>query len=90
MNLNKLTEKAQEAVLESQKLAEEFGHPAIEPEHLLLSLLRQSEGVAPQLLQKLGQSPEQIAAVVERDLQGRPRVSGPKRRASFSLYSASV
>ncbi|HET7091375.1 MAG TPA: ATP-dependent chaperone ClpB [Anaerolineae bacterium] len=90
MNLNKFTEKAQEAVLGSQRLAEEFGHQAIEPEHLLLSLLRQGEGVAPQLLQKLGQSPEQIAAIVERDLQGRPRVSGSNTQAGLSRAANDV
>ena len=76
MNLNKFTEKAQEAVLESQKLAEQFSHQTIEPEHVLLSLLRQSDGVVPQLFQKLGQNPEQIASIIERDLQNQPRVSG--------------
>jgi ATP-dependent Clp protease ATP-binding subunit ClpB len=90
MNLNKFTEKAQEAVLESQKLGEEFGHQAIEPEHLLLSLLRQSDGVAPKLLQKLGQSPEQIAAIVERDLQGRPRVSGSNTQVGLSRAANDV
>ena len=44
MNLNKFTEKAQEAVLESQNLAQSLGHQTIEPEHLLLSLIRQSDG----------------------------------------------
>jgi ATP-dependent Clp protease ATP-binding subunit ClpB len=76
MNLNKFTEKAQEAVLAAQRLAEELSHQTIEPEHLLLSLLRQSDGVAPQIFHKLGQNPEQIASIVERDLQNRPRVSG--------------
>jgi len=76
MNLNKFTEKAQEAVLAAQRLAEELSHQTIEPEHLLLSLLRQSDGVVPQIFHKLGQNPEQIASIVERDLQNRPRVSG--------------
>ena len=38
MNLNKYTEKAQEAVIGSQQLAEQSGHPLIEPEHLLITL----------------------------------------------------
>jgi ATP-dependent Clp protease ATP-binding subunit ClpB len=76
MNLNKFTEKAQEAILESQNLAQSLGHQTIEPEHLLLSLIRQTEGIVPKVLQKLGQNPDQLAAIVERDLQARPRVSG--------------
>ncbi len=54
MNLNRYTEKAQEALLEAQRLAEEYRHPAIENEHLLLSLLRQSDGVVPQVVRKAG------------------------------------
>jgi ATP-dependent Clp protease ATP-binding subunit ClpB len=76
MNLNKFTEKAQEAILDSQNLAQSLGHQTIEPEHLLLSLIRQTEGIVPQVLQKLGQNPDQLAAIIERDLQARPRVSG--------------
>ena len=45
MNLNKFTEKAQEALLESQNLAQSLGHQSIEPEHLLLSLIRQIDGM---------------------------------------------
>lgn len=52
MNLNKFTEKAQEAVLEAQHSAESLGHQTIEPEHLLVSLIRQSDGIVPQVLQK--------------------------------------
>ncbi len=69
MNLNKFTDKAQEAVLESQNLAQSLGHQTIEPEHLLLSLIRQTDGIVPQVLQKLNQSPDQLAAILERDLQ---------------------
>jgi ATP-dependent Clp protease ATP-binding subunit ClpB len=90
MNLNKFTEKAQEAVLESQHLAESLGHQTIEPEHLLLSLIRQSDGVVPQVLQKLGQSPDQLAATIERDLQARPRVSGSNMQVALSRSASDV
>ncbi|HLF25766.1 MAG TPA: ATP-dependent chaperone ClpB [Anaerolineae bacterium] len=90
MNLNKFTEKAQEAVLEAQKLAEEYSHPAIEPEHLLLSLLRQGDGVAPQLFQKLGQNPEQMTSILERDLRGKPKVSGATTQVGLSRAATEV
>ena len=47
MNLNKLTEKAQEAVVEAQRLAENRGHTQVEPEHLLAALITQENGVVP-------------------------------------------
>ncbi|HJW82986.1 MAG TPA: Clp protease N-terminal domain-containing protein, partial [Anaerolineae bacterium] len=90
MNLNKFTEKAQEAVLESQKLAEGLGHQTIEPEHLLLGLVRQSDGVVPQLVHKLGQSPQQLASIVERDLDNRPRVSGSNVQAGLGRAASDV
>ena len=62
MNINRLTEKAQEAVVTAQQLAERSGHPRIEPEHLLLTLVEQHEGVVPALLHKLAVEPASLAA----------------------------
>jgi ATP-dependent Clp protease ATP-binding subunit ClpB len=90
MNLNKFTEKAQEAVLESQNLAQSLGHQTIEPEHLLLTLIRQSDGIVPQVLQKLNQSPDQLAALIERDLNTRPRVSGSNVQIGLSRAASEV
>jgi ATP-dependent Clp protease ATP-binding subunit ClpA len=53
MNLNKYTEKAQESVVGSQQLAEQSGHPLIEPEHLLVALAEQHEGIVPEVLRKM-------------------------------------
>jgi ATP-dependent Clp protease ATP-binding subunit ClpB len=50
MDLNKYTEKAHEAVLAAQRLADEASHAQIEPEHLLVALVEQREGVVPELL----------------------------------------
>ena len=70
MNLNKFTEKAQEAILASQQLASEFNHAQLEPEHLLVTLLEQPEGVVPTVLQKLNADPAGLARAV-RDHLGR-------------------
>ncbi len=61
MNINKYTEKAQEAVLGAQRLAEQSSHAQIEPEHLLVSLVEQHEGVVPELLRKIAVDPATIA-----------------------------
>jgi ATP-dependent Clp protease ATP-binding subunit ClpB len=90
MNLNKFTEKAQEALLESQNLAQALSHQTIEPEHLLLSLIRQTDGIVPQVLQKLNQSPDQLAALIEHDLNARPRVSGSNVQAGLSRAANGV
>jgi ATP-dependent Clp protease ATP-binding subunit ClpB len=61
MNINKYTEKAQEAVLGAQRLAEQMSHAQIEPEHLLVALAEQPEGIVPEVLRKMSADPAQIA-----------------------------
>jgi ATP-dependent Clp protease ATP-binding subunit ClpB len=76
MNLNRYTEKAQEAVLASQQLAIRGGHPEITPEHLLLALLQQPEGIVPAVLQKMGIDLRAATAGAEAALQSLPRAHG--------------
>ena len=76
MNINRLTEKAQEAVVTAQQLAERSGHPRIEPEHLLLTLVEQHEGVVPALLHKLAVEPASLAAVTRAALDRLPSATG--------------
>jgi len=65
MRLDKFTVKAQEALQAAQSLADQHEHQAIEPEHLLVALLEQREGVVGPVLAKLGARPEAI----QRELQ---------------------
>lgn len=53
MDINKLTQKAQEAVIESQSLAIKNNHQTIEGEHLHFALITQNEGLIPKLLSKM-------------------------------------
>ena len=83
-NLEKYTDKAREAVLAAQSLAQEANHNQVEPEHLLAALLSQADGVVPQLLQALGMAPAQLAAEVEGRLANRPKVYGPSAQLGLS------
>jgi ATP-dependent Clp protease ATP-binding subunit ClpB len=76
MNLNKFTEKAQEAVLEAQRLAEAYSHSEILPSHLLLALLRQEGGVVPQLARHLSVNPDALAQSLETELNSAAKVYG--------------
>src|SRR5260370_34362960 len=80
MKFDKFTVKAQEAVQAAQSLADQGNHQALEPEHLLLALLQQQEGVVGPLLSKLGARPEAIAREVQRALDTRPKVKGAGRQ----------
>jgi ATP-dependent Clp protease ATP-binding subunit ClpB len=76
MNLQKFTEKAQQAILATPELAREFGHPSVEPEHLLVTLLEQPEGVVPSVLRKLSVDPEALARELRDKLDKLPKMSG--------------
>ena len=76
MRFDKLTLKAQEALQEAQALAEKYEHQQVEPEHLLLALLQQSEGIVPQVFQKLGVSLPNLLSQVEEGLKTIPKVYG--------------
>ena len=77
MDLNKLTQKSQEALHDAQTKALRFGHSEVDGEHLLLALLEQTDGLAPRLLRQSGADPDKLLLEVEAELEHRPRVSGP-------------
>jgi len=76
MNMNKLTEKAQEAVQTAQRLAEEHRNTQLEPEHLLTALASQEDGVVPAVLDRLGVSPTTLLQQVRSVIDGMARASG--------------
>jgi len=57
MDLNHFTTRAQQAVLAAQRQAETAGHTEIQPAHLLHALLTQPQGVAPEVIAKIGSRP---------------------------------
>ena len=88
MDLNRYTEKAQEALLRAQGLTVEYGHPQIEPEHLLLALLEQADGVVPQVILRLGGDPQRLAGDVRQVLSRRPRTQGGAAQVGLSPATA--
>jgi ATP-dependent Clp protease ATP-binding subunit ClpB len=84
MRFDQLTIKAQEAVQEAQRDARSRGNAELLPEHLLLALLQQADGVVVPVLQKLGAQPDVIRGQVEADLDQRPRVSGASAEPGVS------
>jgi ATP-dependent Clp protease ATP-binding subunit ClpB len=92
MDLNQFTTKAQQAVLDAQRLAESYQHSELEPAHVLLALLNQSDGVAPQVVGKIGARPQAVAADTEHLLASRPTVHGatsqvPASRAVINVLT---
>ncbi len=76
MNMEKLTQKSQQALIDAQALAAEQHHTEINPEHVLQALLKQEEGLAVRLLHKLGKDIEPFNRKVRQALDKKPKVTG--------------
>jgi ATP-dependent Clp protease ATP-binding subunit ClpB len=77
MDPNRLTQKNQEALHDAQTKALRYGHPEVDVEHLLLALLEQPDGLIPRLLERAEVDSAALHDALEKQLEGRPRVSGP-------------
>ncbi|HXA28745.1 MAG TPA: ATP-dependent chaperone ClpB [Candidatus Angelobacter sp.] len=76
MRLDRFTERSQEALQAAQQAAQSLQHPTVDPEHLLLALLEQPEGLVPTLLRRLEAQPEPLAARLHAALEARPKQVG--------------
>ena len=76
MDANRFTDKAREALADSQKLAAKFDHQQIDAEHLLLALLDQPKGLTLALLNKLGIPTDALTIQTQRLLDRIPKVTG--------------
>ena len=82
MNINKFTEKAQEAVLTAQNRATELSHSEITPEHLLVTLIEQEGGIVPSVLRRMELDPAQAGREARQLLDGMPKAYGADVRFS--------
>src|SRR5262245_11579829 len=76
MNINKYTEKAREAVAAAVELATQGNNPQLEPEHLLVALVEQQDGIVPELLRKQNADPAAIAREARELLKKLPSAYG--------------
>ena len=90
MDLNKYTQKSQEAILHAQQIAQDFNHQTIEPAHLLLALLRQDEGVVPAIVNKVAGSVQSLRSELTQELERRPRVQGSNTEVGLARTTADV
>ncbi len=90
MNLEKYTQKSQEAILAAQRLVQDYNHQNIEPAHLLLALLQQEQGVVPAIVTKVSGSPMALRAELQKDLDQRSKVSGSNIDVGIARPAADV
>jgi ATP-dependent Clp protease ATP-binding subunit ClpB len=76
MRFDKFTLKVQEALQEAQAMANNYGHQALEVEHLLASLLVQPESISGEILKKMGVAPQDVEHEIKKFLGTLPKVEG--------------
>ena len=85
MNMNQFTQKTLAALQRSQALAVEYGHPEVQPEHMMLALTEEGNDLISQLLGKCGASVEALRGSLEETLSRMPHASGA---GSSNVYLA--
>ena len=81
MNLNQLTQRSRQALQDAQTLASQHGNQQLEQAHLLLALVRDEEGLVPQLLTAMGLTLPSFRAAATDRVEKLPKVSGGGREA---------
>jgi ATP-dependent Clp protease ATP-binding subunit ClpB len=90
MNLNKYTQKAQEAALAAQATAEEMRHSQVEAIHLLDALLNQEEGIVPQLVNRIGVNRYALQERLQAELKKLPQSYGATSQVGLSRELANL
>jgi len=76
MNLDRFTQKAQESIVNAQRLAEELQSPVLDSEHLLAALVEADDGVPAETLRKIGVDVPAFRGEVASALGKRARIQG--------------
>jgi ATP-dependent Clp protease ATP-binding subunit ClpB len=90
MRTDRFTQKASEAIVAAQQLAEAEGNPQLEVAHILLVLAEQPDGVVPAVLGRIGVPPGSVAAALREALGALPRVSGAAQQLTLSAEARRV
>jgi ATP-dependent Clp protease ATP-binding subunit ClpB len=86
VNTSKLTDKAQEAIVAAQRLAEDSHHTQLEPEHLLFALVSQEDGVVPAILERLEVPTRLVLEGLQPALDGFARGTGPTQVSASNRF----
>jgi len=85
MDIQKFTERAQEALVQAQRATEAKSQQQVEPEHVLHVLLQAADSVPAEVVRKLGGKPDVLAGEVENEIEKLPKVYGGQMYLSQRL-----
>ena len=77
MDLNKFTQKSQEALADAQKKAISFGHNDVDVEHMASALVEQKDGLIARLLSKMDIEPVTLDTQIQAEMSKKPKLGGP-------------
>jgi ATP-dependent Clp protease ATP-binding subunit ClpB len=86
MKFDRFTEKAQEALVTAQSLARQHDHSQVEPEHLLLALLEQTDGIPAAVLGRIGVNVAALRTTLQQYLVQQPKVYGAQEVYPSSAF----
>jgi ATP-dependent Clp protease ATP-binding subunit ClpB len=84
MNLEKFTQKAQQAIINAQEIAQENNHQNIENIHLVAALSRQDDSIVPAIITKIAGSMIAIRDEIENEFEKRPKIYGATEQVGLS------
>ncbi|MBS1261075.1 MAG: Chaperone protein ClpB [Calditrichaeota bacterium] len=87
MDLNRFTQKSQQAVAAAQTLAVKHGHVEVDLDHLLLALLEQEHGLAGRLFERMDVPADAFHRALVQQMEKKPRQSGPGAGAAQVLVT---
>ncbi len=90
MNFEKYTQKAQEALLAAQRLAQDYQHQVVEPAHLLLALIQQEDGIVRAVITKVSGGTQAIEKELSNELDQKPKIQGVNIEVRISRQMADV
>lgn len=90
MDLERYTQKTREALAAAQSLASQAGHTSIEPEHVLMALMEQPDGVVPAIVTQIAGSPALLQQDVQSRLEKKASMVGGAEQPGLSRAAAGV
>jgi ATP-dependent Clp protease ATP-binding subunit ClpB len=84
---NRWTQKTQEAINRALETAKAESNPEVTPEHLLLALLGQEEGIVLPILQRVGKTPLELRNATAEVIAKLPKAYGSEARLSRDLQA---
>ncbi|MBQ6339922.1 MAG: type VI secretion system ATPase TssH, partial [Kiritimatiellae bacterium] len=85
MNADKYTTKVREALGAAQNVAQHHGQQSFDAEHVLFALLKDSQGLIPNLFMKIGANLPTLTAQMEESINRKPRITGQIEADKFYI-----